>query len=287
MKTPKVSVIIPAYNSEQFIGQTLDSVFNQIYRDFEIIVVDDGSKDGTSEILSGYKDRLTYIRKGNEGLSVARNAGIAQAQGEYIAFIDHDDLWLPEKLKEQVALLESNQEAYLCFSDAYIIDQKGKRSGSLFAICPPHKGMVFLQLLKDNFIPVLTAVVRKEAFKEIGLFDPQYRIAADWDLFLRIAKQYPVAFINRPLAEYRVHAGSFSRSRDIALRESISIISRYLSSIDKGTAIALKIKEAKLQLYLWVEHLRQNMKNKAGNHFLAGLVVKIFSSKRMHDGYNK
>lgn len=90
MNMPKVSVIIPTFNSEQFIEQTIDSVFNQSYKDFELIVVDDGSTDGTDKIISRYKNRITYIRKKNEGISVARNMGITQTQGEYIAFIDHD-----------------------------------------------------------------------------------------------------------------------------------------------------------------------------------------------------
>lgn len=305
---PKVSVVIPAYNSERFIAETLESVFNQSYQDFEVIVVDDGSSDGTDKVISRYEGRLTYIRKKNEGISVARNTGIAQARGEYVAFIDHDDIWLPEKLKEQMALLEGNKEIYLCFSDVYIIDEKGRRGKNVFKICPAHSGMVFKQLLKDNFIPVITAVIKKEVFKEIGLFNPQYRIAEDWDLFLRISKQYPVVFVNRPLAKYRIHSGSFSRHRNLMFAEVISIMNKYTGSVDKATARTVEMRKRKFQFDLGIVYLQEGMRSKARDFFLAkvreeplpfcfyaGLLVtylpeswikfigQILSSKKLHD----
>lgn len=268
---PKVSVVIPTYNSEQFIRQTIDSVFNQSYHDFEVIVVDDGSSDRIDRIISSYGSRLTYIRKKNEGISVARNTGIAQAQGEYIAFIDHDDIWLPEKLEEQMALLEDNKAIGLCFSDAYIISEGGERSRNLFKICPPHSGIVFKQLLQENFIPVLTVVVKKEVFKKIGLFNPHYKIAEDWDLFLRITKQYPVAFINRPLAEYRVHKRSFSRQRGLICLESIEIINKYIETVDKTTAKRLKMKKRNFRLEAGMVYLCSGMKDVSRDYFLANV----------------
>ena len=277
MKTPKVSVIIPVYNSKQFIGQTIDSVFNQEYQDFEVIIVDDGSCDGTEKVISKYKDRLTYIRKENEGISIARNTGIEQTRGEYIAFIDHDDIWLPEKLREQISLLDNNKEIRICFSDAYIIDEKGRRNGTLFKISPPYSGMVFRQLLEENFIPVITAVVKKEVFKGTGLFNPRYRIAEDWDFFLRVSKRYPVAFINRPLAEYRIHAGSFSRQRDIMLTEAISIMNKYTGSLDKTTARTVEMRKRKFQFNLGVIYLQEGMRNKARDFFLAKVREEPFS----------
>lgn len=269
MKTPKVSVIIPAYNCEQFIGETLDSVLNQNYQDFELIVVDDGSRDGTANAISRYKGRLTYIRKKNEGTSAARNTGIAAAQGEYVAFIDHDDTWLPEKLQEQVTLLNHNKEIHLVFSDAYVIDEKGRRNRSLFEICPPHSGMVFKELLKDNFIPVITAMVKKEVFKEIGLFNPEYRIAEDWDFFLRVSERYPLAFINRPLAEYRIHSGSFSRHRDLILGEAITILNKYTGLVDKATVRIVEMRKRKFQFELGMVYLQEGPRSRARDYFLA------------------
>ncbi len=277
MKIPKVSIIIPAYNAEQFIDKTLDSVFNQSYQDFEVIVVDDGSCDGTGKVISKYKDRLTYILKENQGLSLARNTGIAVARGEYIAFLDHDDIWLPERLKVGLTLLEEDRGLYLCFSDAYIIDKKGRRrNNTLFEIYRPHRGMVFRELLKENFIPIITAVVRKDIFKEIGLFNPQYKIVEDWDFFLRMSRRYPMTFINQPLAEYRIHEGSFSRRKDIALTESVNIIDKNINFVDKITTNMLKKKKQRFQFDLGILYLQRGMKIKARDYFFVKLKEMSF-----------
>ncbi len=267
MSTPNVSVIIPVYNSEKYIEETLKSVFAQSYKDFEVIVVDDGSTDNTAKVLSGYKDKLIYIRKENEGISIARNTGIAHALGKYVAFIDHDDIWYPEKLGEQITLLEYNRNAHLCFSDAYLIDEKGKRNGRLFNICPPFKGMVFKQLLMGNFIPILTAVVRKEILKETGLFDPEYKMVEDWDFFIRVAKQYPVIFIDSPLAGYRVHTGSFSAKRDIMLKELISVIDNYAGLVDRNTMNRLKAKNRNFQFELGIAYLCKETGHHEGREY--------------------
>ena len=126
---PKVSVIIPIYNAEKFISGTIESVIAQTYQDWEIIAVDDGSTDKTPEILTKYKKKLSsnlqVITQENSGVSIARNKGIPAARGEYIAFLDHDDLWTPEKLEKQVKLLDSNKELGLVYSDSYVIDECG------------------------------------------------------------------------------------------------------------------------------------------------------------------
>jgi len=227
---PSVSVIIPLYNSEKFIGDTLDSVLSQTYQDFEIIAVDDGSIDNTSSAVRIKNDsRIRYIRQENAGISAARNRGIAEAKGDYIAFIDHDDKWLPDKLETQFSVLKNDIRAGLVFSNAHIIDSSGRRSNNFFNITKPSSGMVFERLLEGNFIPVLTTVVRKDVFDEVGLFDQRYRIAEDWDMFLRISLKYPVIYVNRPLAEYRVHGSSFSKNRELLLTESMDIIDRLVS----------------------------------------------------------
>jgi len=277
MKTPKVSVIIPAFNSEQFIEETINSILKQTYKDFEIIVVDDGSKDGTPEVLEKYKDNLVYVRKKNEGISLARNQGIKRARGEYIAFIDHDDLWLPEKLRKQVALLESDKNIGLCYSDAYVIDENKKRNNRLFEISPPQSGMVRERLFKENFIPILTAVVRRSVIDKTGLFDPKYKIAEDWDFFLRVAKRYKIGFINEPLAEYRIHRGSFSRQKDLAVSEAISIIDTYINHVEKFENGILKRRKEWLQFDLGMVYLHKGMKKKAREHFRLSIKKKPVS----------
>ncbi len=248
---PKVSVIIPCYNSERFIRQTLESVLSQTFNDLEIIVVDDGSTDSTADIVNSFKDnRIVYHYKANQGLSSARNKGISLSQGEYIAFLDHDDIWLPEKLKIQLEVFTANQEAAMVFSDAYITDLNGKRIKRFFKISPPFKGKVFNKLLSDNFVPILTVMLKRTVFEKTGLFNSNYKIAEDWDFFLRLAKNYSFDYINTPLAEYRVHDASFSKNAKLALEESLDLMQRYLTEFNRlnRRIIKNKISELKLQL---------------------------------------
>lgn len=144
---PKVSVIIPVYNCENFIEETLKSVLSQTYKDFEVIVVDDDSKDRTGEIVNVIKDkRIVYIHQENGGVSMARNNGILNSKGEYIALLDHDDLWLPEKLERQMPTLESNSKIGLVYSDCHIVDSKGRITGRSFKDHPPHRGNIIPDL---------------------------------------------------------------------------------------------------------------------------------------------
>jgi len=192
---PRVSVTIPVYNAERFISETIESVISQTYTDWEIVAVDDGSKDGSLEILRAFEKRLPekirVFSKKNSGVALARNTGIEGSKGEYIALLDHDDLWMPGKLERQVKLLDSNKEIGLVYSDAYLFRERESRTRTAFSTLKPFRGRVFDKLLWENFIVVSTAVIRREAFNKVGMFDPKYRICEDYDLFLRVAGQYP------------------------------------------------------------------------------------------------
>lgn len=226
---PKVSVIIPVYNCENFIEETVRSVLAQTYQDFEIIVVDDGSKDRTGEIIRNIKDsRVVYIRQENAGVSKARNNGIQSSKGEYIALLDHDDLWLPEKLEKQIPLLENNPELGMVYSDCYIINLKGNIIGKSFRDHPPHRGKIIPDLFLDGFIPCLTAIIRRNILDKVGLFEPQFSIAEEYDLFRRIAEISEVDFVDLPLAIYRVHETSFSRNTVRVYEEERDATLRFL-----------------------------------------------------------
>ena len=202
---PKVSVIIPTYNSAQYIAEAIESVLAQTYKDYEIIVVDDGSIDNTREVLKPFMDKIIYVYKENGGQASARNLGIKMSKGEYIAFLDSDDIWLPQKLELQVELLDSRPEVGLVYSDNYrftddegIIGLGSQRVQGL-------SGMVFNSLFLKNFIPTLTVMVRRKCLDDVGLFDESKHIvhSEDYDLWLRIAKKYEIAYIDKPLAKYR------------------------------------------------------------------------------------
>ncbi|MBL7129821.1 MAG: glycosyltransferase [Candidatus Omnitrophica bacterium] len=213
---PKVSVVIPAYNCERFISTAIESVLNQSYKDYEIIIVDDGSTDKTAEVIKQYSENIIYIYQSNGGPSKARNTGVFNARGQYIAFLDQDDAWLPDKLKMQVSLLEENKDVRLAYTDTYILDDKSfanhnaqnKRS---FQIRCPHRGEVLQDLFLDNFISTSSVMVYKECFKKVGMFDLFLPPIADYDRWLRIAALYKVDYIDKPLVKFRDHSACFRR----------------------------------------------------------------------------
>ena len=223
---PKVSVNIPCFNSASFIEETLNSVLSQTYADFEIIVTDDGSTDYTGRIVNSFGDnRIKYFYKNNEGLSETRNKGIFASSGQYIAFLDHDDMWLPRKLEKQVAMLEEG-DLGLVFSDCYILRDGKKEKMTYFDRCRPERGVVFEDLLLEssNFIPLSTVVMRRDAFKTIGHFKSEFRIGEEYELFLRAADKYRFDYIDEPLATYRIHEDNFSDRKELFVKEALDIL---------------------------------------------------------------
>lgn len=207
-----ISVIIPVFNAKGYLAECIDSVLAQTYRSIEIIVVDDGSTDGSAEILSGYGDRVTLVRQRNAGASTARNRGAAHAKGEFLAFLDSDDAWDATKLEKQVALLNMHTKAVATYCDHRTIDAQGAVIGSTEALeCPRSSGRIAEDLIRGVRIKSPTLVmVRRSAFDELGGFDPTLRYAEDHDLFIRLAVMGPVLYQIETLASYRVHEASLS-----------------------------------------------------------------------------
>lgn len=248
---PKVSVIIPTYNREKYIVETVESVFAQTFTDYEVIVIDDGSTDNTSVVLKPYLDRITYIRKQNGGQGSARNAGIKIAKGEYIAFLDSDDLWLPEKLEKQVKYLDQHPNMGLVFTDYIVFSEEGA-----LLIPPPLTGggqgegeqritfagddLSFNKLFKGNFIANLTVMIRRDCIEQVGYFDESRDLIGgeDYEMWLRIAMKYKVGHIPDILAEYRVHGENvigpdFERGYTIHLKVINSILNCYPEIIEE------------------------------------------------------
>ncbi len=192
----KVSVIIPTFNRAAFLKEAIDSVLSQSYRDFELIVVDDGSTDSTREILQDYQG-LTYLYQENRGVSAARNKGIQAAQGEYIAFLDSDDLWTRHKLQIQVAWMEANPEIPACYTDEIWIRQ-GKRVNPMKKH-QKYSGWIFDKCLPLCIISPSSILIRRELLQQVGGFDESLPVCEDYDLWLRITKDYPIHFIPKPL----------------------------------------------------------------------------------------
>ena len=210
---PRVSVVVPTYNRAHLICETLDSVLAQTYRDFEVIVVDDGSTDETLAVLSKYGGRIRVVcqphRAGGAG-AFARNTGIREATGKFVAFLDSDDTWLPTKLERQVALLDAHSDLSWVYSDAEAFDgETGRTLGFFSQGGRQREGDVLQPLFLGCFIPSPTPIVRRTVFSEVGDLWP-LPTAEDWDMWLRIAARYHVGLVPEPLARYRVHEASIT-----------------------------------------------------------------------------
>ncbi|MCT7995763.1 glycosyltransferase family 2 protein [Laspinema olomoucense] len=221
---PKVSVIIPAYNSMTYLPETLQSLLAQTYSDFEAIIINDGSTDHTQEWVSQQTDpRIKLISQVNKGLSGARNTGIEAATGEYLAFLDADDLWHPTKLQKQVECLDNNPDVGLVYSWVALINEHGIPTGRLFK--NSQEGNVWEHLILQNIVESGSgAMVRRQCFETCGVFDVNLRsFVEDWDMWLRIALHYPFKAISEPLVYYRQHSQSASRNW-AAMEQSYSLV---------------------------------------------------------------
>lgn len=206
MNLPKVSVIIPNYNYAKYIARTIDSVLAQTYKNLEIIVIDDGSKDNSLEILEGYGEQLKIIRQQNQGVSMARNNGAASASGEYVAFLDADDIWLPAKLEKQMKRFFDDAEVGFVNCAMTLIDPNDQPCGEMNEGIEGYVAKEFLYFEKGVVVGAgSTGVVARKVFEELGGFDKRLSTAADWDFCYRLATKYKIAFVREPLVLYRVH----------------------------------------------------------------------------------
>jgi len=210
---PAFSIVIPTYNRAHFLHEALESVWSQSLTSYEVLVIDDGSTDNTEQVLERWRDRIRIFKGQHEGVAAARNTGVVNARGRYIAFLDSDDTWLPHKLERQAALLEAEPEIGLLYGQmwSYHVDDP-----SNVRLDPYVVARSFDELLNGpNSVTTSTVVVRRECFQAVGLFDPSIKASSDYELWLRIARQFRVEFINEPLAVYRRHGVCINTNRDV------------------------------------------------------------------------
>jgi glycosyltransferase involved in cell wall biosynthesis len=209
MQKGLVSVIIPNHNYARYIGEAVDGVLAQTYADIEIIVVDDGSTDNSEEILSAYGDRINVIFQQNQGVSAARNNGVRSSRGQYLAFLDADDSWMPQKLEKQVRAFEDQPDLGLVHVGVREIDAEGH---GLRDRLDGLNGDISADLLMFKRDGVLGGgsgfVVPRAVFDEIGEFDTRLSTSADWDFFYQISSRYPIGFVPEVLVQYRVHSSN-------------------------------------------------------------------------------
>jgi glycosyltransferase involved in cell wall biosynthesis len=228
---PRVSIIIPAYNSERYLHASLQSVLDQTYSDYEVIVVDDGSTDNTKASVLSLGAPVHYIYQPNAGPSAARNTGLAVAKGDLICFLDADDSWTPDKLKSQVSFMDEHPEVGLVFSDEEEYDEDKVHCYSLLSKSAYYSeimagGIVdraFQRLLPENFVPTSMVMARRRCFETAGLFDVTLRGPEDRDMWSRIAAHFRIACLPQVLGRKRIVIGSVSSDDETTLRSRIRL----------------------------------------------------------------
>lgn len=213
---PTVSVVIPLYNAQDVIRETIHTVLNQTWKDYEIVVVDDGSHDGSGHIIKEFGERIRYVRQENGGVAKARNRGIAESKGQYIALLDHDDLWDPAKIEKQIAVLDTRPDVGMVISSVVHIDQNRKRLG--VADSPYKPDDEFATLFVKDYQPTPSAaMIRRIVLQQVGGFDERFHSAGldDHEFWTRIADVTEIANIDEPLT---FHRNRETKPREIALR---------------------------------------------------------------------
>ncbi|HYY56258.1 MAG TPA: glycosyltransferase [Pyrinomonadaceae bacterium] len=233
---PAVSIIIPAYKVAAYIRETLDSVFAQTFTDHETIVINDGSPD-TDELeqaLRPYLDRLVYIKQENRGAAAARNAGLRVARGRYVAFLDADDWWLENYLREQVGFIERGEGYDLVYADALITGDSPLAGRNFMAISPSRGRVTFEKLVAQDCNVITSGVLaRREVILDIGLFDEELRRAHDYDLWMRLARAGArIGYQRKVLLRYRVHAGSLSGDAIQQIERELIVFEKMLTRDD-------------------------------------------------------
>ncbi|MBW4502901.1 MAG: glycosyltransferase family 2 protein [Scytonema hyalinum WJT4-NPBG1] len=224
----KVSIVIPAYNAMTYLPETVESVLRQTFSDFEVLIINDGSADNIIEWVSQLVDsRVKLISQTNQGVPKARNTGIANAQGEYIAFLDADDLWDPTMLEKQVRCLENNPAVGLVHTWMAVIDAQSQPTGRV--MISNAEGDVWKQLVVQNTVPSSSVMVRRCCFDTVGEFDPNLRNIDDWDMWIRIAARYPFAVIKEPLMRYRIHLNNMTKNWQVVEEAFEMIIEKAFS----------------------------------------------------------
>ena len=268
-----ISIIIPAYNAEKYLANTIQSVINQTFTDWELIIINDGSTDGTLELINNFKDkdsRIKVFSHENAGVAHSRNRGIAEAKGEFIAFLDADDLWTIDKLEIQLKALQENSYASVAYSWVDYIDEAGKflYPGSHITV----NGDAYPKLLINNFLENgSNPLVRREALAKVGDFDVNLPPAEDWDLYLRLAREYEFVAIPRPQILYRLCTNSCSANITKMETQALRVIEKAYNQTPESLQYLKRETLAKLYEYLLFRTLESNPQRqqfwKAGKYF--------------------
>lgn len=282
---PLISVVMPAYNAAETIIESINSLLSQDYLNWELIVIDDGSTDDTYHKASSIKDsRIRIYQEFNKGVAATRNQGIQIAKGKYVAFLDADDLWNMEKLKNQVSFFESKEEKlglihsyYVEFDDLSEYRPKPLKHLSGLKL----EGNIYEDLIVHNFIATLTVMVKKDVLNEVGGFDVTLSGPEDWDLWIRIARKYKVGYIDKSLARYRLNPSGLSKNVYKFEDQLWEVMEKHL--------LTSNLPEHKIKLGLWLyyrhvshAYARVYQFDKAFNRLYKAIQVRPFLFRNFH-----
>jgi glycosyltransferase involved in cell wall biosynthesis len=254
---PVVSAVIPVYNGERFIAEAVASALAQTYEPLECVVVDDGSVDQTRRIVSGFGSSVRYLRQDHRGAAAARNAGARAAGGQFLAFLDADDIWEPSKIEQQMEVLLDNPDLGLVYCAFQLIDGEGRHLD--LAPCPEPDDVLRNVLLNESAFIGLgsTAVVPRHVFDAVGRFDERLSLPQDSDLAWRLAAQYPVAVVREPLVGYRQHPAQLHRKVEPWDREWKSVLRTAFRSTLLPPEIQALERHARFNLAFTAAYLRR------------------------------
>lgn len=264
---PLVSIIVPAYNAETYIEQTLYSLVTQTYPNCEIIVVDDGSEDGTlrrAEVMAREHPQIRVIRQANLGVAAARNRGIKESRGEFIAPVDADDIWFPDAITKLVnCLLASDSRIGVAYAWSVIIDENGLLDGRFR--CSPIEGNAFRTLLCHNFLGHASAtLIRRACFEKVGGYDDCFRQGCeDWDLYLRIAQHYQFKVVPKFLFSYRKSHNAMSSNRDSMAQAHRQLLDKVKQQYSHIPRAFYRLSTSIYYLYLAYDCHHQNQPNES------------------------
>ena len=248
---PTVSVVVPAYNHARYLPEALDSVLAQTLAPQQVVVVDDGSTDATPEVLAAYAGRVTVLRQRNAGVSAARNAGIAHAEGDLVAFLDADDVWLPGKLERQVERFVREPGLGLVHCGVEEVDGDGR---PLRRLLEGLEGDVADELLRFRRPVVLGGgsgvVLPRRVLDEIGGFDPALGTSADWDVFYRASRRHQIGFVPEVLLRYRLHGANMHGDVDAMRRDMLHAFDKAFAADDAHTQGLRRVAYGRLHLVL-------------------------------------
>jgi glycosyltransferase involved in cell wall biosynthesis len=272
--TIEVSVIIPTYNSAHYLPTTIDSVLAQTVKNIEILVVDDGSTDNTAEVLNGYDGaRVRYLPKQNGGVSTARNHGIENAAGKYVAFLDADDIWHPQKLEKQLKALGDRPDCQASYTSLRKVTDDLEPLGVIEV--QRNDSLIEDLLLVGNVVGSPSSIIcLRRLFEKTGGFDPLLSQCADWDMWIRLAIETDFAQVREPLVDYRIHASNMSKNAALLEKDSVLLMEKTFALPNLPASVKDKKSQALAKHYMVL----------AGTYFQSGLYADFIRCARVSVG---